>query len=150
LELGTLILGLRGLQNGWHVVADGERAREALNDVDRSTLGRLLFTLKKHATLEADLEARFASALQARNRLIHGFFEKHNFKIQTEAGRDEMIVDLEVVHEELFAAWQLASGATKILTNILVEQHIKARYSQGPTSLNFSHKPANPSQPRYR
>jgi hypothetical protein len=65
LELGTLILGLRGLQNGWHVVADGERAREALNDIDRSTLGRLLSTLKKHATLEADLETRFASALQA-------------------------------------------------------------------------------------
>lgn len=126
-ELGTLILGLRGLENGWHLVADGERAREALDEIDRSTLGRLLSTLKKHATLETDLETRFASALQARNRLMHGFYERHNFKIQTDAGRDEMIVDLEALHEELFAAWQLANGATTILTGILFEQHLEAR-----------------------
>lgn len=126
-ELGTLILGLRGLENGWHVVANGERAREALDEIDRSTLGRLLSTLKKHATLETDLETRFTSALQARNRLIHGYYERHNFKIQAAAGRDEMIADLEALHEELFAAWQLASGATTILTGILVEQHLEGR-----------------------
>ena len=127
LELGTLILGLRGLQNGWHVVVGAEASREALDDIDRSTLGRLLSTLRQHATLEADLDSRFASALQARNRLIHGFFETHNFMIQTDADRDEMIDDLEVLHEELFAAWQLASGATTILTDILVEQRLQAR-----------------------
>jgi hypothetical protein len=48
--------------------------------------------------------------LNARNRLNHGFYEKHNFKIQTNEGRDAMIAALEELHEELFQAWQVASG----------------------------------------
>jgi len=121
-ELGTLLLGLRGLEHGWHVVADGERARAALEEIDRSTLGRLLSTLKKHVTFEDDLAARFSSALGARNRLTHGFYERHNFKIQTGAGRDAMIADLEVLHQELFDAWQLAGAMTSIISDILLKQ----------------------------
>jgi len=99
-ELGTLLLCLRGLEHGWHVVPDGERARATLEEIDRSTLGRLLSGLKRHVALEDDLETRFSAALQARNCLTHGFYERHNFKIQTDVGRDEMISDLELLHEE--------------------------------------------------
>lgn len=120
-ELGTLLLCARGLQNGWHVIPDGERAQVALEQIDRSTLGRLLTTLKKHIELSDDLADRFASAFQARNRLNQGFFEKHNFKIQTDEGRDQILADLESLHDELFQAWQIASAMTAIAMQAIKE-----------------------------
>jgi hypothetical protein len=113
-ELGTLLLWARDLENGWHVTPDGEAARAVLSEIDRSTLGQLLTNLKKHVKLDDDLGSRFASALRARNRLNHGFFERHNFKIQTDEGRDTMVADLETLHDELFHAWQIASAMTAI------------------------------------
>jgi hypothetical protein len=123
-ELGTLLLGLRALEHGWPVAPDGERARAVLNEIDRSTLGQLLTMLKKHATLEGDLEDRLYSALEARNRLTHGFYERHNFAIQTDAGRDAMKADLERLHDELFSAWRLAGAMSSIIGDIMLEQHL--------------------------
>ncbi len=120
-ELGTLLLCADGLQNGWHVIPDRDRARAALNSVDRHTLGGLLTTLKKKVELSEELADRFAIALQARNRLNHGFFEKHNFKIQNDDGRDEMLADLENLHNELFNAWQIASAMTTIAMQVVEE-----------------------------
>lgn len=118
-ELGTLLLGLRGLDEGWHILPDGEAAREVLDTVDRSTLGRLLNDLKRHITIEGDLEAGFATALKARNQLMHGFFERHNFKIQTEEGRRDMIANLDALHGELFAAWRAADKLTTIISAVV-------------------------------
>ena len=115
-DLGTLLLCLRGLAEGWHVVPDGEAARDVLVSIDRSTLGRLLNDLKRHIKVEGDLEEGFMLGLTARNRLMHGFFERHNFKIQTEDGRREMIADLDRLHGELFAAWQTAHTLSTIIS----------------------------------
>jgi hypothetical protein len=114
-ELGTLLLGLRGLDEGWHIIPDGQAARRVLDEIDRSTLGRLLQSLKRYIKIDSDLEEAFASALEARNRLMHGFFERHNFKIQTEVGRQIMNADLDRLHSELLAAWQAAGDLTTIL-----------------------------------
>ncbi|WP_343343453.1 hypothetical protein WJT74_07895 [Sphingomicrobium sp. XHP0239] len=118
-ELGTLLLGLSGLENDWHVWPDGVAAREVLDNIDRSTLGRLLNDLKRYITIEGDLEEGFASALRARNQLMHGFFERHNFKIQTEDGRKVMIADLERLHGECFEAWRAAGKLTTTITTVL-------------------------------
>ena len=108
-ELGTLLLCLEGIENGWHISPDGTAARNVLDSIDRKTLGQLLKALKKHTPLDDNIEEQFSSALEARNRLMHGFFEKHNFKIQTESGRAEMIAALNYLHGELFKAWQSAA-----------------------------------------
>lgn len=118
-ELSTLLLALRGLENDWHLVPDGAAAREVLDSIDRSTLGRVLNDLKRHITIEGNLEEAFSSALKARNRLMHGFFERHNFKIQTEDGRREMIADLDGLHGELFAAWRAADKLTTIISAVV-------------------------------
>lgn len=118
-ELGTLLLGLRGLENDWHVLPDGAAAREALENIDRSTLGRLLSNLKRHVTVDSDLEESFAFALKARNQLMHGFFERHNFRIRTEDGRKMMIADLDRLHGACFEAWRAASILTTIITAVL-------------------------------
>ena len=118
-ELGTLLLGFRGLENDWHVLPDGAAAREVLDKIDRSTVGRLLNDLKRHITIEGDLDEAFASALKARNQLMHGFFERHNLRIQTEDGRKMMIADLDRLHGECFKAWRAAGRLTTIITTVL-------------------------------
>ena len=125
-ELGTLILCSQALEHGWHVAPDGEKARAVLDEIDRSTLGRLLHTLESRVHLEGDLEEKFASALKARNRLSHGFYERHNFKIQTDEGRDAMMVDLEALHQELFQAWRIASAMTSLVSEIMLHDADRA------------------------
>ena len=65
---------------------------------------------------------RFASALRVRNRLNHGFFERHNFRIQTDEGRDAILADLEDLHDELFNAWQIAGTMTKLAMQAIEEE----------------------------
>lgn len=118
-DLGTLLLCLKALDNDWHVVPDGDAAREVLDQIDGSTLGRLLHNLKRYIKIEGDLAEGFMSALAARNRLSHGFFERHNFNIQTELGRREMISDLDDLHSKLFLAWRSASGILTITSEVV-------------------------------
>lgn len=121
-ELGTLLLCVRGLESGWHVVPDMESTRDLLCEIDRSTLGGVLTKLKRYVEFDDDLSVRFASALAARNRLNHGFYERHSFKIQTDEGRDEMMADLEALHDELFSAWQLAGVMTSLASDAIMRE----------------------------
>jgi hypothetical protein len=109
-SLGTLLLGVEGMQKGWHTLPQPEEAAAALERIEKSTLGTLLKELKQLVTFEGDLPAFFLSALKTRNRLMHGFYERHNVKIQTDEGRDTMLADLEAMHTELFNAWQVADA----------------------------------------
>jgi hypothetical protein len=90
--------------------------------LDQSTLGSLLGQLKKHARFDRDWEGQLSSAREARNQLIHGFYERHNLKIQTNEGRDEMIADLERLHTELFQAWQRTSAMTAITREFMLHK----------------------------
>ncbi len=114
-ELGNLLLTSNALEKGWHVTPDPQGAKTVLDQIERHTLGRLIGALRDKVELDDGLTDRFASALKARNRLNHGFYEQHNFKIQTSKGRDEMIADLEELHEELFQAWQITSAMMQAL-----------------------------------
>ena len=109
-SLGTLLLSVEGLLNGWHEGTHGEEAAVALERIERRTVGTLLKELQKLVKFEGDLPALFSSALKTRNRLIHGFYERHDFKIQTDEGRDVMMADLEEMHTELFNAWRVAEA----------------------------------------
>ncbi|QQM28870.1 hypothetical protein JET14_10930 [Martelella lutilitoris] len=119
-ELGSLLLCARAIEQDWSFKADPDKARKLLRDIDRSTLGHLLRSLEKCVVLDDGLADRFASALHTRNRLFHRFYESHNFKIQTDAGRDGMMSDLEAMHVELFNAWQIASSMTATATAFLL------------------------------
>lgn len=118
-DLNTLILAAHGLDEGWHVQPNPEAAHKLADALDASTLGALLGRLNGKGIIQIDdaLKARFASALKARNRLMHGFYEHHNFRIQTDEGRDRMIADLEELHTELFQAWRIAQAMMTIATD---------------------------------
>jgi hypothetical protein len=124
-ELGSLLLCARAIEQGWRSKADSDKARKLLHDIDRSTMGHLLNNLKKCVRLDDGLADRFASALQTRNRLFHRFHESHNFKIQTDEGRDAMMADLETMHVDLVNAWQVASSMAGAATAFLLELRSK-------------------------
>lgn len=123
-ELGTVLLYARGFENGWQAEPDGERALKFLRDIDRSTLGRLLSKLNGCVEFDDALTDLFASALKLRNRLNHGFYERHNYAIQTDEGRDAMIADLEASHRVLFEAWQTASAISSALYKMFVRARV--------------------------
>ncbi len=58
---------------------------------------------------------------KAGNALNHGFYERHNFEIQTDEGRDVMIADLEELHKELFQVWRIASGLTTAMAELVAK-----------------------------
>lgn len=120
-DLGTLLFSIMALENGWHLAPDPKMARKALDEIEAHTLGRLLGVLKGKVAFDEHLGERFASALIARNRLNHGFYERYNFKIQTDEGRDEMIAALEELHEELFQAWKVASSLTTATAELIAK-----------------------------
>lgn len=119
--LGTLVLGAEGLKKGWFEIPNPSTATETLAKIENSTLGRLLKSTQGVVDFDDALIALFQGALATRNRLMHGFFLRHDFSIQTDEGRDAMIDDLEEMHTELFNAWQLADGMSGVLLDYLVE-----------------------------
>jgi hypothetical protein len=86
-ELGTMLLALEGERRDWHVSPNPGRAAEFYSKLNKKTLGQIMEALKQYTPLDEDVIAKFNSALSARNRLNHGFFERHNFTIQTAEGR---------------------------------------------------------------
>ena len=125
-DLGTLLLCVRGLEQGWHAEPDAEAAAKLLHDVDRSTLGQLLAKLRASFSFDEGLTDQFASALKARNQLNHGFYERHNFAIQTDEGRDVMLNDLSALHHELFNAWRMADRISTAFSAALVHARNEA------------------------
>lgn len=121
-ELGTLLLSAKGMADGWHITPDVKAGRKLAADIDRHTLGQMLKRVKTMVTFEEGLDLLLISALKARNRLNHGFYERHNFRIDTDEGRDLMMDDLEILHTELFDAWRLVSAMTETTLAFLVDQ----------------------------
>jgi hypothetical protein len=72
--LGTALLAIKGLKRGWHVLPEPEQARLALDRIKKSTLGALFKEVQGDIVFEGDLPAFFLSALDTRNRLMHGFY----------------------------------------------------------------------------
>lgn len=126
-ELGTLLLAVTALDRGWHVLPDPTEVRRLLDQIKASTLGRLLGTLRGKVSFDEGTVDCFVTALAARNRLNHGFYERHNFKIQTDEGRDAMMTDLEQMHTVLFDAWQRASAITDATDKLLRKLHEDTR-----------------------
>ena len=110
-ELGTILLAREGEERGWHLKANPKEAAEFYEQLNRRTLGQILATLREYIDLDEQVTQSFEIALKARNRLNHGFFERHNFAIYSEAGRNAMIVELETMHSQLVEAYQIAQPA---------------------------------------
>lgn len=143
-ELGTLILCVRGLEEGWHAEPDGDAAMRLLLDIDRKTLGGLLAKLRESFLFDEDLTDLFATALNCRNRLNHGFFERHNYAISTPAGRDAMIADLEESHRRMVDAWQMAGRITTAFQEAFLVAREQGTGIPNPSSKGLPKRPVMP------
>jgi hypothetical protein len=110
-ELGTILLAREGEERGWHLKANPEEAAEFYEKLNRKTLGQILTSLRDYLDLDEHVAESFEIALNARNKLNHGFFERHNFAIYADAGRDAMIAELEIMHSQLVEAYEIAQPA---------------------------------------
>lgn len=140
-ELGTLIMCVRGLEEGWHAKPDGDAATRLLLDIDRKTLGGLLAKLRESFLFDEDLADLFATALNRRNRLNHGFFERHSYAIGTPEGRDTMIADLEESHQRLFDAWQMAGRVSTAFHEALLAAREQATGIPNPSPKDLPKRP---------
>lgn len=121
-SLGTLLLGMKGLEQGWCFAPNPSAAGIFLENLANDTLGALLKKLKRYDGVHTDLVSQFFDALKARNSLIHGFFLKHNLGFQTEAGRARMLEDLENIHSRLFDAWRIADAISATVVGVFNEK----------------------------
>ncbi len=118
-DLGTMLLTAEAIINGWHKDLNQDEATKFYAALSRDTLGRTLGKLRTRVKIAEETEALFKSGLQARNKLNHGFFERHNFRIQTDEGRTLMVNDLEILHMRLFNAWQVAQRLAEALIQLI-------------------------------
>jgi len=111
-EVGTILFAREGEERGWHLKANPEKAAVFYERMNRKTLGQILANLREYLDFEDSVAECFELALRARNRLNHGFFERHNFAIFAEGGREAMIAELEVIHIQIVAAYDIAQPAS--------------------------------------
>lgn len=113
-ELGTMLLFLRAAEGGLvrasddgiEIEKDPTLAVDILDKINRATLGQLLKNLKSSTQATDAIETILLEALKERNRLQHHFYRQHNFRRNTEEGRDIMMSDLTHIHDVLLKAYK--------------------------------------------
>jgi hypothetical protein len=85
---------------------DPHRAAELFRQINKHTLGQLIAKLKAKNQSIANLEDLLTKALDERNRLFHSFYRQHNFRRNSDEGRQRMLDDLEVIHNTLLDAFK--------------------------------------------
>lgn len=105
-ELGNILLRVDAAQAGLLNRSDPEKASAILEDINKNTLGRLLKKLGRSVDEASSLEDLLTRALKARNRLFHSFYRQHNFRRNSNEGRDLMMLDLQEIHETLLDAYK--------------------------------------------
>src|SRR5437667_9553579 len=84
-ELGTLLIIEQATEEGL-IGGDGVRATEIMLSLNRNTLGGLFRKAKSGQSVE-EIEWLLEAALKSRNRLMHSFYRKHNFRKFSAEGR---------------------------------------------------------------
>jgi hypothetical protein len=106
-ELGTILLILHGIvEENLVDQPDPNRAAELFSKIDKHTLGQLITKLKAKNQSIANLEDVLVKALDERNRLFHSFYRQHNFRRNSDDGRQRMLDDLESIHKTLLDAYK--------------------------------------------
>ena len=105
-ELGTILFLSGAVDQNLIEKQDQNAATTLYNSINRKTLGQLLKGVKNTSESVEHLEGLFSKALKERNRLAHSFYRQHNFRRNTEDGRQIMLDDLEQIHEMLLEAYK--------------------------------------------
>ncbi|MXY24029.1 MAG: hypothetical protein F4Y45_05840 [Acidobacteria bacterium] len=105
-ELGNLLLTHKCIEAGLLDNPDSNRATDIYDRLNRQTLGQLVRSLGQAGLPIGNIEQLLSDALVSRNRLVHSFYLKHNFRRNSDAGREVMLRDLEAIHGTLLDAYK--------------------------------------------
>lgn len=105
-QLGSLLLVHVGIEEKLISAPNPTRAAELYQKIDRHTLGQLITKLKAQDKGIAKLEDELGTALDERNRLFHSFYRQHNFRRNSDEGRQLMLDDLQSMHTTLLDAYK--------------------------------------------
>ena len=128
-ELGNMLIKHGVVEENLVNQPNPNRAADLFRQVDRQTFGQLSTKLKTKNQAVANLEDVLAKALDERNRLFHSFYRQHNFRRNSDEGRQRMLDDLESIHKTLLEAYKavmLLSGVDldKLATTALPTKHL--------------------------
>jgi hypothetical protein len=105
-ELGNMLIKHGVIEEELVNQLDPNRAAELFRQTNKHTLGQLIIKLKTKNQSIANLEDVLAKALDERNRLFHSFYRQHNFRRNSDEGRQRMLDDLESIHKMLLDAYK--------------------------------------------
>ena len=105
-ELGTILFVSGAMDLNLIKKPDQDAATTLYHSINRKTLGQLLKSVKNTSESVEHLEGLLSNALKERNRLAHSFYRQHNFRRNTEEGRQLMLEDLEQMHDVLLDAYK--------------------------------------------
>ena len=80
--------------------------------LDKQTLGTLVCEIRKIVSFDDASVTFIKSALSNRNRLIHGFYERHAADLLSHAGRETIIRELESYHDSFGIADTVARSVS--------------------------------------
>jgi len=127
-ELGNLLIFVRGFEQDLFKGMNPAKASDLIAEIDAHTLGRLISRLKTKAQVPDDLESLLFEALEARNHLSHSFYRKHNFRRNSDEGRNIMLDDLESMHESLINAYKAVGRLSGIDLDSITSIPLPARH----------------------
>jgi len=105
-ELGNMLIKHGIVQENLVNQPDPNRAAELFRQINKHTLGQLITKLKAKDQSIANLEDALVEALAERNRLFHSLYRQHNFRRNSDEGRQRMLDDLESIHKTLLDAYK--------------------------------------------
>jgi hypothetical protein len=106
-QLGTMLLLIRGSEEGLFFDPNTEIAADLYRVVNRRTLlGQLIKEMGDASQSLDTVETLLSNALQERNRLFHSFYRQHNFRRNSEEGRAIMWTDLDHIHDTIILAYK--------------------------------------------
>ena len=122
-QLGSLLLSHKCIEAGLLEGPDPDKATVIYKQITKQTLGRLIQCIDTITDTDVELDDLLGDALAARNRLAHSFFLQHNFRRNSDDGRDVMLRDLELTHDILLAAYEAVLLFSGVELETLVAEH---------------------------
>jgi hypothetical protein len=105
-ELGNMLIKHGVVEENLVDQPNPNRAADLFRRIDKHTLGQLIAKIKTRDQSMANLEDVLGKAVDERNRLFHSFYRQHNFRRNSDEGRQRMLDDLESIHKALFDAYK--------------------------------------------
>jgi hypothetical protein len=125
-ELGNLLLLNRAAEQDLIANPNLEVASAILDAINRHTLGQLIRGLNAATQTLNALEPILVDALRERNRLFHSFYRNHNFRRNSDEGRQLMLKDLELIHGTVLRAYKAVMLLSGVDLDALVASDLES------------------------